>query len=159
MGAEIFLFLHIAFMFAGVAAADGMGFLVMRIARSTDLAAIQTGFHLYEPIARITPLFFVAGLVFGVISIFTIGFNPFEPWLLIAYALFLIQLVLGVAVADRWQRRVREAAARPDADPNSGDLGAVLGDPVARNVAWVQTALVAVFIFDMVVKPFTDRGI
>lgn len=154
---QYFIFLHIVFMFAGVAAADGAGFLVFRMAQSRDLAAIRAGYRLYEPIARISTILFLLGLAFGLISIFTVGFNPFEPWLIIAYVLFIIQVVLGVAVVDRWHARVTELAAAPDADPNYGELAATLNQGTARTVAILQSALVVVFIFDMVVKPFSGR--
>ena len=45
---------------------------------------------------------FVAGLAFGVISIFVHGFNPFAPWLLMAYLLFVAGLVVGNFVTGAW---------------------------------------------------------
>ena len=102
------------------------------------------------------PLFFI-GLIFGVVSIFAIGFNPFEPWLLIAYALFVIQVLLGTFFVDRWHGRVGAAVMAEDADPNSGELGAALNDRAGQRVALLQSALVILFIFDMVVKPFSNR--
>ena len=154
---EMFVFLHIVFMFAGVAAADGMGFLVFRIAGTRDVAAIRTTYRLMRPITvAVVPLFFI-GLIFGVISIFAIGFDPFEPWLLIAYALFVIQVLLGSLFVDRWHGRVGAAVMAEDADPNSGELQAALNDRTGQRVALLQSALVILFIFDMVVKPFSNR--
>lgn len=155
MPAEIVLFLHIAFMVAGVAAADGVGWLAFRVARSRDLGAIRTTFALMKPTGMVSGIFFFLGLIFGVISIFTLGFDPTEPWLLIAYGLFVIQFLLGTLVVDKWHGRVGELANAEGADPSSGELAQVLNEGTAQTVAYVQTALVVVFIFDMVVKPFS----
>ena len=155
MPGEFVLFLHIAAMFAGVAAVDGVGFLAFRVARSRDLAAIRTTFQLMKPIGVAATVFFLLGLVFGLASIFLLGFDPTEPWLLIAYALFVIQLLLGVVFIDRWHSRVGEFAMADGADPNSGELAAVLNDGTAQTVAYAQIALTLLFIFDMVVKPFS----
>ena len=155
MAGELFLFLHIAFMIAGVAAADGIGWLAFRIARSRDLAAIRTTFALMKPAAMISGIFFFLGLIFGVVSIFTLGFDPTEPWLLIAYGLFVIQFVLGTFFVDKWHGKVGQLAMSEGADPTSGELATVLNDGTAQTIAYVQTLLVLVFIFDMVVKPFS----
>ena len=155
MFGELFLFLHISFMFAGVAAADGVGWLAFRVARSRDLAGIRSVYRLMAPLAKAGTAFFMLGLVFGVISIFTLGFDPTEPWLLIAYALFVTQVALGIFFVDKWHGRVGELAHAEGADPNSGELAAVLNDGTAQTIAYVQTFLVLVFIFDMVVKPFS----
>ena len=155
MFGELVLFLHISFMFAGVAAADGMGWLAFHVARSRDVAAMRTTYRLMKPAGIASTMFFLLGLVFGVLSIFTLGFDPTEPWLLIAYALFVTQVVLGIFFVDRWHGRVGELANAEGADPNTGELAALLNDGTAQTVAYVQTFLVLVFIFDMVVKPFS----
>ncbi len=158
MLAEIIVVIHILLMVMGVAAADGMGFLMFRVARAGDIAAIRTSYPIFERLGNISTFFFLGGLVFGLIAVFTIGFNPFEPWLLIAYALFLIQVALGVGVVDKWHKTVGRLAQAPDADPNTGELAATLKNRTAQRVALLQTVLVGVFIFDMVVKPFSGRS-
>ena len=155
MPGEFVLFLHISSMVAGVAAADGIGFLAFGIARSRDLSAIRTTYRLMKPIGVAATVFFFLGLIFGLASVFLLGFDPTEPWLLIAYALFVTQVVLGIVFVDRWHSRVGELAMAEDADPNSGELAAVLNSGTAHTVAYIQTALTLVFIFDMVVKPFS----
>ena len=105
------------------------------------------------------PLFSILGLILGVIAVFANSFNPFEPWLLNAYGLFVIQILLGTLVVSKWHGRVARLAHAPDADPSSGEFAAALNDGTAQRVALVQTVLVAVFIFDMVVKPFSNYGV
>ena len=157
MLAEYVVLLHIAFMFAGVAAADGVGFLAFRILGSRDLAAIRTTYRFTLPLGKVVPLLFLAGLVFGVIAIFTVGFNPFEPWLIIAYVLFVMQIAISVVFVEKWHHRVHELASAPDADPSSGALAAALADRTARTAWYIQILLIFFFLFDMVVKPFSDR--
>lgn len=155
MAGELFLVLHISFMFAGVAAADGAGWLAFRVARSRDLGAMRTTYRLMKPAGMASGMFFLLGLIFGVISIFTLGFDPTEPWLLIAYGLFVVQFLLGIFFVEKWHGRVGQLASAEGADPNTGELAAVLNDGTAQTVAYLQTFLVLAFIFDMVVKPFS----
>ena len=157
MLAEYVVFLHILFMFAGVAAADGVGFLVFRIVASRDVGAMRTTYRIVEPLNKSVPLLFVAGLIFGLIAVFSIGFNPFEPWLIIAYVLFVLQVAISTVFIEKWHKRVHALAEAPDADPNSGELAAALADRSARTASLVQIVLIGVFIFDMVVKPFSNR--
>ena len=157
MLAEYVVFLHIAFMFAGVAVADGVGLLVFRIVASRDVAAIRTTYRVVGPLTKSVPLLFGLGLVFGLIAIFSIGFNPFEPWLIIAYVLFVMQIAISAVFVEKWHKRVHTLAEAPDADPNSGELATALADKSGRTASLIQIVLIGVFIFDMVVKPFSDR--
>ena len=96
---------------------------------------------------------FVAGLAFGVISIFVHGFNPFAPWLLMAYPLFVAGLVVGNFVTGAWAARVTKAAGADDASP--AGLEAIVTERSARIGIFAFWILVAAIIFVMVVKPLS----
>ena len=91
-----FVFLHVLTMFGAVALSGGIDVLLLRIARTRDVRAIRTAFGVHERFAPLIPAFFGVGLLFGLIAIFVEGFDPFQPWLLLAYPLF----VAGVLVDD-----------------------------------------------------------
>jgi hypothetical protein len=150
-----FIFLHIATVMAAVAFTVGPVFLLRRIADSGDVPAIRRAFALTTPVIRVIPAVFGVGALLGIVAIFTNGFNPFEPWLVIAYVMFVLASVVGARLTDPWFKRVtRLAAESPDVAP-SLELLAALRDPTMRAVDWFDRIIILAFIFDMVVKPFS----
>jgi hypothetical protein len=147
--------LHIATVMAAVAFTIGPPFLLRRIGDSGDVPARRRAFALATPLVRVIPAIFGLGAVLGIVAIFTNGFNPFEPWLVIAYVMFVLAAAVGARFTDPWFKRVtRLAAESTDAAPSS-DLLAALHDPTMRVVDWWDRLIILAFIFDMVVKPFS----
>ena len=154
MPARIFVFLHIATMFAAVAVAIGSWLILRRIGRSGDVPAIRGTFASGASLTRLVPILYGLGAALGIVAIFTNDFDPFQPFLLIAYGLFILATVVGAVVIEPWLKRVTQAAAEsPDAAP-SAELAALLGDPKARVIDWLDPLIILLFVFDMVVKPF-----
>jgi hypothetical protein len=113
---RIFVFLHVLTMFSAVAFSGGIDTLLLRVARTGDVRAIRTVFEAQRRFETLIPAVFGTGLVFGLIAIFTEGFNPFQPWLLLAYPLFVLGILVGALGIGRWATRVRIASAdAPDA--------------------------------------------
>ena len=151
---RIFVFLHIATMFTAVTATLGPTLLLRRIGKSGDVPAIRRSFAMAGPIIKVAPALYGLGAALGVVAVFTNGFDPFQPFLLIAYGLFVLATLVGIRFNAPWFQRVSEAsAASPDAAP-SPELVAVLDAPVARFLDWFDPLIILLFIFDMVVKPF-----
>jgi hypothetical protein len=151
---RIFVFLHIAVMFTAVAVTIGPNILLRRIGKSRQVPAIRHSFALAAPVTRFIPPLYGLGAALGIVAIFTNGFNPFQPFLLIAYVLFAIATVVGIRVTEPWFKRVIEtSAASPDAAP-SPELAAALDAPAGRFLDWFDPLIILLFIFDMVVKPF-----
>lgn len=152
---RIFVFLHVATMFTAVAAAIGPGYLLHRIGRSADVPTIRRSFALAAPVFKAIPILFTAGAALGIVAIFTNGLNPFEPFLLIAYVMFVMATFVGIRFDTPWERLVtRLAAESPDEAP-SPDLTAALHDPRMKWVTWFDRLIILAFVFDMVVKPFS----
>jgi hypothetical protein len=106
------------------------------------------------PIIKVAPALYGLGAALGIVAIFANGFNPFQPFLLIAYGLFIVATVVGIRVNAPWFQGVTEASANsPDAVP-SPELAAALEAPIARFLDWFDPVIILLFIFDMVVKPF-----
>jgi hypothetical protein len=151
---RIFVFLHIATMFAAVAGTIGPTLVLRRIGKSGDVPAIRRSFAMAAPIIKAAPALYGLGAALGVVAVFTNGFDPFQPFLLIAYGLFLLATVVGIRLNAPWFQRVAETSAEsPDAAP-SAELAAALESPVARFLDWFDPLIILLFIFDMVVKPF-----
>ena len=151
---RIFVFLHVAMMFTAVAFSLGPTFVLRRIGASGDVPAIRRAFALSAPIIRAIPMLFGLGAVLGVVAIFANNFDPFRPFLLIAYALFIIASVVGAVITSPWFKKVTQLAEEsPDAAP-SPELSAALDAPSARFTDWFDPIIILAFLFDMIVKPF-----
>ena len=147
---RIFVVLHVLSMFAAVAVTGGGDLLFYRIARTRDAAAIRASGAVFARLARVIPVLFGLGAVFGVIAIFVHGFDPFATWLVLAYVLFVTGLLLGNFVNGAWAGRVTAAADEPDpalelaVRDRRGLIGIVL--------FWL---IVAALVFLMVAKPLS----
>ena len=151
---RIFVFLHIATMFTAVALTIGPTVLLRRIGKSGDVPAIRRSFAAAAPIIRAAPGLYGLGAALGIVAIFTNGFNPFQPFLLIAYGLFVLATVVGIRFNAPWfQRVVQTSADSPDEAPSS-ELAAALDDPMVRFLDWFDPLIILLFVLDMVVKPF-----
>ena len=151
----IFKFLHIASMFMYVGMAVGTDFLLHRIARSGDVRAIRIAFRLFRSIELIVPGFFVLGILFGLTTAFTGGFNFVAPWLIIAYTLVVMMFISGGAIGGVWIQKVEAAAATsPDNSP-SPELQDLIHDRTSEYAMWFGILLIVAIVFDMVVKPFS----
>jgi hypothetical protein len=151
---RVFVFLHIATMFTAVTLTIGPTVLLRRIGKSGDVSAIRRSFAMAAPIIKAAPALYGLGAALGIVAIFTNGFDPFQPFLLIAYGLFVLATFVGIRFNAPWFARVSEAAANsPDAAP-SRELAAELESPISRFLDWFDPILILLFIFDMVVKPF-----
>ena len=151
---RIFVFLHIATMFIAVTGTIGPTLLLRRIGKSGDVPTIRRSFALAAPIIKVAPALYGLGAALGVVAIFTNGFDPFQPFLLIAYGLFIVATVVGILFNAPWFQRVSQAAEASPDDAPSAELAAELDSPVARFLDWFDPIVILVFIFDMVVKPF-----
>jgi hypothetical protein len=96
----------------------------------------------------------VSGVVFGLLTAFTIGFDFFEGWLIAAYVLvglFLVTSTINLRGVLPLGRKAVEAASggRPAEDVVRDMAG-------TRALRWfvVDLAIVVAIIVDMVIKPF-----
>ena len=152
---RIFVFLHVATMFTAVAMAVGVPTLLRSIGKSEDVPAIRRSFALAQPFLKAIPPLFTLGAALGIVAIFTNGFNPFAPFLLIAYALFILATVVGIVITDPWYKAVTKLSAESPDEAPSTELSAALHDRRMEWVDWFDRVIILAFIFDMIVKPFS----
>jgi hypothetical protein len=151
---RIFVFLHVLTMFGAVALSGGSEVFLTRIAGTRDAAAIRTAFRAHNHLVRFIPILFLVGLGFGLIAIVVHGFNPFAPWLLLAYPLFVMGILTGALGIGPWADRVREAA-ESSGDITTDELEAAIANPRARYAQIAFWLIVAAIVFVMVAKPFS----
>jgi hypothetical protein len=150
----ILKFLHIAAMFSGVSVALGAGAISVLIARNGDVRAIRSAFPIFVRLQPLIPAFFGLGVLFGLATAWTAGFDFLRPWLLIAYVLVVAATVIGGGIEGPWQKRVLTAAMTSPDDAPSGELLALTHDRRETFSFWASVVIIAALIFDMVFKPF-----
>jgi hypothetical protein len=151
---RIFVFLHVLTMFAAVAVSGGVELFLLQIAGTRNAAVIRTTFEVHQRLVRMVPLTFMLGLVFGVIAIFLNDFNPFAPWLLFAYPLFVSGILTGALGIGPWADAVIRAAAT-SGEAASPELEAAIADRRGRLAQVGFWVVVAAIVFVMVVKPLS----
>jgi hypothetical protein len=151
---RLFVVLHVLTMFGAVALSGGVELFLVLIARSRDPHTIRTVFKLHGRLVRWVPIAFMVGLGFGVIAIFVHGFDPFAPWLLLAYPLFVAGILTGALGIGPWADGV-SAAAADSGDTASPALVAAIASPRGRNAAVAFWVVVAAIIYVMVAKPLS----
>jgi hypothetical protein len=151
----LLLFLHITTMVVAIAVAYGTG-LVVRLAYMTgQVAAIRGVGMALARLEPVIPILFVAGGLFGLLTAINFGFDLLAPWLVIAYVLFAIAMVIGAAHTAKWGQRVGQVAASTPDGPLTPELAAMFTDRRVVALAIAEYAIVIVLIFDMVVKPLS----
>jgi len=97
----------------------------------------------------------LVGVVFGLLTAATGGFDFFKGWLIAAYVLVGAFLLNGALLTERMLRLARKAV---EADAGKRATDEVLRDMAASRAAWlffpVNIAIFAAIILDMVLKPF-----
>ena len=152
---RIFIFLHVLVMFGAVSLVVGQLAMVAAAARRGDVAALRGITSASRSLAKVIGPAFGLGIVFGFIAIFTNGFNPTAPWLLIAYVLTFLAAVLPAVGTGRWAQGVAIAAASSPLDAPSPELRAALGNRRLTAIVGIEMLLLVLLIADMVLKPFS----
>ena len=148
--------LHVVSMFTMVAGFIGVEVFYAAAIRRREVAAVafvrqslgNTGFG---PLAFIALL---AGIIFGVLTAATGGFDLVGGWLLAAYALLVIFLVNAIGVGEKVVRAGKAAIGAVEGRASAVEVEASL--PVGRATFLViaNAVLFAAIVLDMVLKPF-----
>jgi uncharacterized membrane protein len=152
----IFKALHILSMIAMVTIEIGSEFLYAFAISRRDVRGLATVHRLLEQ-ARAGPASIaalVSGVVFGLLTAATGGFDFLDGWLIAAYVL-LIVLIVTTTVFLRPALRLGRAAV--EAEEGQGASDDVVREMAAhRTVLWfaIDVAVVVAFVVDMVLKPF-----
>lgn len=136
-------------MIIAVGIAVGSDFLLYRIAMTRDVRAIRTAFQAAWRYSTLAQLFFIVGMIFGLMAAFFSQFNFFAPWLVVGYVLLAAILVIRGSITLAWQQRVLHAASQDD----NPALAELLDAKNIRTVQWAYLAMLVVIVYAMVMKP------
>jgi hypothetical protein len=145
----LFKVIHILSMFGVVTMWVGAWVIWDLVARSGDRVALRRVDRISELTGQVGFGLLIVGVLAGFATALTGGFNLVAPWLLLAYAILLSDLVL-LRLFDVHVQRVR-TASRDEA----ADLQAVASSPRANLTIAAVVGFWALLIADMVVKPFS----
>jgi uncharacterized membrane protein len=95
----------------------------------------------------------VAGIVFGVLTAATGGFDFVAGWLVVAYVLVGVFLINAVVVGERVVRVAREAVAADAGERPADEVVREMTSTRAVFLVAVNAVLFAVIIADMALKP------
>lgn len=153
----IFKALHILSMFSVVAMELGAEFLFAFAIARRDVRALATVHRILEQV-RLGPIsiaVFISGVVFGLLTALTGGFDFLAGWLIAAYVLVAVILVGGSRL---WPKVFLPLGAKAvEAEAGQRSVDEVVRDMDASRAVWWHVAMATLFvliILDMVLKPF-----
>lgn len=150
----VLIALHIILMFTATALAQGPAFLLWLAMRRGDVVAMRGIVDTYQGIGMLVGPLYGIGVIVGLVTVFVGGYDPFAPWLIIAYILTLIAFATPSLVTVPRMIRVGAAAHDSPVEAPSDELRAAISHATTP-VFWVDAILIVLFIIDMVVKPFS----
>ena len=153
----IFVFLHVLTMFVAVAMAYGPAALMVVASRRRDVRALRAITATSNRLGPVVAMAFMLGLVFGIIAIFVHGFDPLQGWLIIAYILFALSLVMTLMFTNPWLRKVQAAAEASADEQISPELEGLVNSVRNQVLLAVDALLIVLLIADMVLKPLNQR--
>jgi uncharacterized membrane protein len=145
--------LHILAMFIAFGFTTGVGILLMAISRSGDVRTIRTAAKIARPLQIAGGIILVVGIIFGFGAAAAVGYDLMSKWLVIAYVLAVLLLIIGVGVHGAWAARLAKAAAASPDDQPSSDLTAVLDDRLVAIAGPVSGLIWIGLIAIMVLRP------
>jgi hypothetical protein len=153
--AYLLLFLHISIIFTAMTVAYGP-LIVLRVVYSTrQVSPIRTVLPVVARIGPLLPALFILGGLFGLFTAIAFGYNLLAPWLVIAYVLFAIMMLIGVTENRTWPMRLATTLETTPDGPVTAEIVALFTNSRTLAFTAVDLAVVFVLIFDMVVKPFS----
>lgn len=153
----IFKALHILSMFSVVTMEIGAESLYAFAVARRDVRALATVHRILEqvPLGPISIAVFISGIVFGLLTALTGGFDLLAGWLIAAYVLVTVIFVSGARL---WPKILLPLGAKAvEAEAGQRPVEDVVRDMVASRAVWWFVGMATIFvliILDMVLKPF-----
>lgn len=145
------VFLHVLAMFVAVALSYGTIALLWVAARARDVDGLRGVSRTIGRLQAVVPIAYIAGIVLGLLAIFTAGFDPLQGWLVAAYILTAIAIVSANVVTSPWLSRVSSELA---AMPATAAVPPAFRDRRAVTLLVADALVIVAIIADMVLKPF-----
>ncbi len=141
-------------MFTSVTLLFAYDIVLHRSAAREDVATVRAVGKLKPLVENSGVAMFLVGIVFGIVAALVGPFDLTQGWLITAYVLVALILVIGGGPESAWLKQLIESAERDSGDGGSPEFAARVRDP-RRHLSWVSAFLYAAVIYVMVYKPFS----
>ena len=152
---SLLLFLHISITFTAMTVAYAPTIVLWVVYSTRQVAGIRTVVPVVARIGLLLPVLFILGGLFGLFTAIAFGYNLLAPWLVIAYVLFAIMMLIGVTEQRTWPMRLASTLETTPDGPVTPAIVALFRSPRMLAAEASSLAIVFLLIFDMVVKPFS----
>ena len=146
--------LHILSVVAGVTTLFAYEIVIHRAAAANEVVVVRSVGKRRALVENWGIGLILLGIAFGVVTAIVGPYDLTQGWLLTAYGIVVVLMVLGAGPETAWLNRVVAAAEADPGDGSSDGYAAAMRDP-RRNLIWISAALYAAVIFVMVTKPFS----
>jgi len=143
-------FFHIVSMFSAVTLLVGGDVLFHALRRTGDRAALRRFLAVVNPLFGAGVGLLTLGVVFGLVTAATGGFDFLARWLVGAYVIVAVLYVVGLVVGLPYYRNASRALAT---DGDAATVRRVLDDPRGWGSLAISAVGYVAIIFLMVVKP------
>jgi len=140
-------------MFIAFALTTGVGIFSSIIVRTGNVPAIRTAVRASIPLHSAGGALILVGVIFGFATATSAGFSLTSHWLIAAYVLAALILIIGFGVHRPWVLRVVAAAAASPDDRMSPELAASVGERPAQLAGPISGLLWIAVIAIMVLRP------
>jgi len=147
------IILHVLAMFIAFAFTTGVGVYLSAIADTLDVRTIRTAVRIARPLQTAGISILLIGVVFGFATAGAVGFSLTSKWLIEAYVLVALLLIVGLGIHQTWIARLARAAAASPDDHASPELATVVADRLVRIAGPVSGLLWIALIAIMILKP------
>ncbi|HEX8025904.1 MAG TPA: hypothetical protein VF484_06855 [Candidatus Limnocylindrales bacterium] len=152
----LWLFLHISVIFTAITVGYGIT-LVLRLAYMSGQVGILRGAGFAAgKVGPFVPPLFIAGGIFGLLTALATGTDLLAPWLVIAYVLFLLAMAIGIFETAPTGRKLGAILRTAPDGPLPAEVRELFDSQRAKALLVIDVLIPFVFIFDMVVKPFSS---
>jgi uncharacterized membrane protein len=150
----VIYFLHVLLAFTAIAFLVVPGLILEMAARTKDVPFIRRLFRLATFHGRVGGIISLLTAIVGFVVAWRLGIPLNAGWLIAAYVVFVVVMILGMGYHARREMRIAMlAAASPDGAP-SPELAAAIDDPLAIPIFWASGILWILLIWLMVARPF-----
>ena len=143
---QALLFIHILLFVFSFAFTAGISILGDMMIKTGDAKTIQATFRVIVPLSTIGGIVWLLTGVAGATLAGAYGYSLTAPWLVGAYVLFALLLIVGFGLHLPWDRKVVAAAPGPELD-------AVLKAPIHKIASAISSVCILGLVFLMIFRP------
>jgi len=149
---QLWVFLHILFMFASITLSYGLVAFALISIRQRDVPAMRAYVRMSARVGLLEGILPLAGIAFGLVAAVAGGWDLFADWLVLAYLLIAASIV--VTVIDRpYLDRFKAALEANAGEEPAGELAVFLDSRRVWVTSLAYLVIVTLLIADMVYKP------